>query len=107
MSGSMARSRGLQDIRTHAGRAEEIRLPHQVLLRVAWLEMEKHRRVSERQSAVHRMRNIEQRVKEIETEQQSLLEKVPISRQSRRRHPQRGCDARNGGGNGAGFKIRY
>ena len=96
--------RGVQDIRTHAGRAEELRLPHQVLLRVAWLEMEKYRRVSERQSAAHRVQNIDQRVREIEDEQQTLMSKVGSGRES--------CSPNSGSESGgdskeSGFKIRY
>lgn len=94
--------RGLQDIRTHAGRAEETRLPHQALLKVAWLEMEKYRRVSERQSAAHRVRSIDERVREIELEQQRLISTVRVPRQSCNSDCEDRCDSRE-----SGFKIRY
>lgn len=94
--------RGLQDIRTHAGRAEETRLPHQVLLRVAWLEMEKYRRMSERQSAALRVRSIDQRLREIDLEQQSLMSTVRLPKQSCNSDCEDPCDSRK-----SGFKIRY
>jgi len=96
------RIRGLQDIRTHAGRADETRLPHQALLRIAWLEMEKYRHVSERQSAVQRVRSIDERVREIGLEQQRLTSLVRVPRQSCNSDCEDGCDSRP-----SGFKIRY
>lgn len=75
--------RGVEDIRTHSGRTEETRLPHQALLRVAWLEMEKHRRVEEKRSATRRVRSIERRVEEIEAEQDELMKKVSAVRRRR------------------------
>lgn len=96
--------RALQDIRTHAGRAEETRLPHQALLRVAWLEMEKCRRASERRSAAHRVRNIDERVREIEREQERLMSKVRLAKECRSASSESGNsrDSRD-----SSFKIRY
>jgi len=94
--------RGLQDIRTHAGRAEDIRLPHQALLRVAWLEMEKYRRVTEKRTAVHRVQSIDERVREIELEQHRLMSTVRVPRPPSNSDCEDRCDSRQ-----SGFKIRY
>ncbi|MFW6158534.1 MAG: hypothetical protein ACOC8E_04165 [Planctomycetota bacterium] len=98
--------RGVDDIRTHAGRAEETRLPHQALLRVAWLEMEKHRRVTEKRSASRRVRSIERRLKEIEAEQDELMKKVSAVR---RRRPAGRAQTQTAGRppKENAFKLRY
>ena len=99
-----SKMRGMKDIRTHAGRADETRLPHQALLRVAWLEMEKYRHVSERLSAAHRVANIDERVRQIEDEQQVLMSKVGLTKGA--------CDPNSDpegerDSQGSSFKIRY
>lgn len=107
MPGPMRKIRGLRDIKTHAGRAEATRLPHQALLRVAWLEMEKHRRKSEKESAMHRVRSIDRRLKEIEAEQANLMEKVELGKQSGNCDSDQGCENKDQDSKGSGFKIHY
>jgi hypothetical protein len=64
--------RGLQDIRTLSGRVDEASLPHRAYMKLACLEMEKERRKAERNSAVQRVRNIDARIRDIETEQAAV-----------------------------------
>lgn len=64
--------RGLQDIKTMSGRADEAVLPHRAYLKLACLEMEKARRSTERNSAVQRARDIDARIRDIETEQAAV-----------------------------------
>ena len=66
--------RGLQDIGTLAGRVDQVVLPHKAYLRVACLEMEKARRGKERESAAHRIENIDARFQEIDAEEAALLQ---------------------------------
>lgn len=66
--------RGLQDIRTHSGRVDEAHHPYKAYMKVAALEMEKARRGNERESAMHRVRNIDARFKEIDAEKAAMLQ---------------------------------
>ena len=67
-------ARGLQDIRTLSGRMDPIFLPHKAHMRIGCLEMEKARRGTEKSSALHRLKGIDARLKEIEAEKALLLE---------------------------------
>ena len=104
MSVPTRRIRGVQDIRTHAGRAQETGLRHQALLKGACLEMEKYRRAGERRSAVHRVQSIDERVREIEREQERLMSKVRLAKECRSASSESGNsrDSRD-----SSFKIRY
>jgi hypothetical protein len=66
--------RGLQDIRTLAGRPDIINEPYRTYMRITAIEMEKARKNKERESALHRVGIIEARVKEIDAEKKGLLE---------------------------------
>jgi len=68
--------RGLQDILTYSGRVDRTFQPHKAHLKLAVLEMEKVRRGKERESAVHRIRNIDARFGEIEAEKGALLQSL-------------------------------
>lgn len=68
--------RGLQDIQTHSGRSEEGFLPHKAYMRISCLEMEKARRGKERESAAHRIKNIDARFEDIEAEKAELLNQI-------------------------------
>jgi len=98
-------SKGLRDIRTHSGKVDQLAIPHMAYMNISCLEMEKARREKERSSALNRINNIEQRLREIETEKDSLLRglgerkdaplrKTPVSKDSV-------TTAKTG------FKIRY
>jgi len=64
--------RGLQDMRTLSGRVDEAALPHRAYMKLACLELEKARRKIERNSAVQRTRDIDARIRDIETEQAAV-----------------------------------
>jgi hypothetical protein len=69
-------TRTSQNIQTLSGRADQKRLPHKTFLRIACLEMERERRGQERRSALHRLRSIEDRFREIDEEKQRLLDEI-------------------------------
>jgi hypothetical protein len=101
--------KGLQDIRTLAGRVDQASIPYKAFMKLGALEMEKYRRGEEKMSAMNRIENIDARFKEIENEKTGLLEVLkeqdkncrpkgvgpaePIKPQTRR--------------STGGFKIRY
>jgi hypothetical protein len=68
--------RGLRDIRTLSGRANETLHPHTAYMRITCLEMERARRNKERASAVRLVEKIDTRFKEIEAEKDRLLRAV-------------------------------
>jgi len=68
--------RGVQDIRTIAGRADQEALPYKIYMRVCCLEMEEFRRNKERESALQRVRNIDARIQEIKAEKTSLMQSL-------------------------------
>lgn len=94
--------RGVKDIRTHAGRTNAAAPPYQAYFRIGALEMETARRAKERQSAMKRVDNIDDRVREIEAEKDMLLKKIAADRQ--RLLPERSNHKKDAPGN---FKIRY
>jgi hypothetical protein len=110
--------RGLQSIRTHTGRSHSTTSPHQAYMRISVLEMEKHRRNQEKEKALEKVREIEARFQEIDTEKGELLQivgeekrgnKTPsnvgtvVTRHSRRQQSNFNNSARAG----AGLKIKY
>jgi hypothetical protein len=66
-------SRGLQDIHTMTERISSVDNPQKKYLSLAMLELEKARRNKEKQSATQRVTNINQRIADIQAEQQELL----------------------------------
>lgn len=94
--------RGVQHIRTLAGRSDQSRQPYQAYLRIGALEMEKARRTKERESAMMRVNNIDARCNEIEAEKKALLKMVAEDRQEdcQKKHSNKKCAPGN-------FKIRY
>jgi len=68
--------RGLTDIRTLSGSVDQAAIPYRAYMKLSCLEMEKLRRGKERESAVHRMRNIDARFQEIETEKAALFDSL-------------------------------
>ena len=68
--------RSLQDIPTLSGRVDQVSEPYRAYMRISCLEMEKVRRGKERESAMHRVNNIEERFREIEKEKALLLKRV-------------------------------
>ena len=70
---SAKRIKGVEALRTLAGRADHAAEPHRGYLRLACLEMERSRRGQERKSAMDRVRSIDDRFQEIDVEQSTLL----------------------------------
>ncbi len=59
---------------------------YRAYMRIGCLEMEKLRRGVERESAMHRVRNIDARSKEMEAEMNSLLERLGLGHSSLEGH---------------------
>lgn len=79
--------RGLQDIRTLSGSVDQRSVPYQAYMRITVLEMEKARREKEKESAVHRVKNIDSRFREIEDEKDDLLRALGERGDSNSRDP--------------------
>jgi len=65
--------RGVQDIRTLSGSVDEGTIPYKAYMKISILEMEKFRRGKERQSALERVRRIDQRFLDIEAARQEIF----------------------------------
>lgn len=65
--------RGLRDIRTRSGSVERSDVPYMAFMKISCLEMEKARREKEKSSSEWRIKNIDDRLKEIESEKDKLL----------------------------------
>ncbi len=66
-------SRTVRDIKTLAGKADDLLTPHKMYMRLFALETERHRRQQERLSAMLRVTNIDARCVEIDREKEQLL----------------------------------
>jgi hypothetical protein len=115
--------RSVRDIRTYSGRVDAGGVPYMGYLKIGCLEMEKARREKERDGALARVRNIDSRIHDIDTERDLILRKLgehkdanqaSISRNDGTRHKSSGAPDRSsfqsGNGNNRdkdGFKIRY
>lgn len=65
--------RGVQDIRTRSGSADEDAIPYKAYMKLSILEMEKFRRGKEKQSALNKVDHIDQRFRDIEVERQEIM----------------------------------
>jgi len=65
--------KGVQDIRTLSSRVDEGTIPYKAYMKLSILEMEKFRRGKEKQSALDRVHNIDQRFLDIEAERQEVI----------------------------------
>ena len=79
--------RGVQDIRTLSGRVDEGTIPYKAYMKLSILEMEKFRRGKEKQSALERVRNIDQRFRDIEAERQKIITALEAKGIRRQRLP--------------------
>ena len=70
--------RGVQDIKTHSGRADEGAIPYKAYMKLSILEMEKFRRGKERQNALEKIAQIDQRFRDIEAERQEIIGSLEI-----------------------------
>ena len=69
-------TKGLNQIRTLSGLADQLSLPYRSYMQITCLEMERARRNMERKSASQRIALIDARVQEIEKAKQDLLQAV-------------------------------
>ncbi len=65
--------RGIQDIKTLTGRADEGAIPYKAYMKLSILEMEKFRRGKEKTSALARVSHIDQRFRDIEVEREEIM----------------------------------
>ena len=70
--------RGLQNIRSHSGRVDQVSEPYRVFLKIGSLEMEKARRGKERESAMLRVKAIDDRFQDIDAEKAKLLKELDL-----------------------------
>jgi len=102
--------KGLQDIRTISGRGDDMSIPYKAYMKLSVLEMEKYRRGKEKQSALEKVRNIDQRFQDIEAEKQKLILSLEAQKADRRPISKRcalgGPEAAPRTTTGS-FKIRY
>lgn len=100
-------SRGLQDIRTISGRIDDRFVPHKAYMKLSVLEMEKFRRGMEKQSALNKVSEIDQRFKDIEAEKRGIL----ASLEGHGGHPRRPDEPEQQAppprATSGSFKIRY
>jgi hypothetical protein len=68
--------RGLRDIHTLAGKADQIALPYKVYMHITCLEMERVRKNQEKKSACQRIAAIDARLLEVDVEKAALLKSV-------------------------------
>jgi hypothetical protein len=66
-------TRSVRDIKTLAGKSDDLLSPHKLYMRLFALETERHRRMQERASAMLRVNNIDVRCAEIDQEMKQLL----------------------------------
>lgn len=71
--------RRLQDIRTLEGWVDLANQPYRAFMKITCLEMEKARRGKERESALNRVNNIDERLREIELEKANLMKILGMS----------------------------
>jgi DNA repair exonuclease SbcCD ATPase subunit len=64
--------RSVKDIHTHSGSVAQAAIPYKMYMRISCLEMEKARRLKEKEQALARIDLIDTRVMEIEAEKQAL-----------------------------------
>jgi hypothetical protein len=69
-------TKSVRDIKTLSGRVDQASLPYRAYMKLSCLEMEKARRLRERESASQRIANIDARLQEIEAEEEELLQSV-------------------------------
>ncbi len=99
--------RGLKTIRTLAGKGSRVVVPHRAHLLIACLEIEKARCATERTSELRRLAELDTRLREIDAEQEALMESLAEQRKAR------GGEARDGGVKTARsrvpvpFRIKY
>ena len=102
-------TRGLKNIPTLSRRADQRAAPHRTYMQITCLEMEKARRGSERKAASRRIADLDTRIREIDEEEQALLQKLPNSfpRNSMRQASVETRAQLPPKSSGPGFRVRY
>jgi len=103
-------SKGLTNIRTLAGRVDQLRVPYRCYMQITCLEMEKARRGAERKSAMARVDAIDRRFACIEREKAATLRRIqegPSLSRPARRQPSSVRETPAPAPPGTGFRIRY
>lgn len=77
--------RGVQDIRTLSGSADEGAIPYKAYMKLSILEMEKFRRGKEKTNALEMVHHIDQRFVDIEAERQKIM--IALESKGIRRRP--------------------
>lgn len=99
--------RGLRDVRTISGSIDDRSVPFRAYMKLSVLEMEKFRRGKERLSAIAKLRDIDERFKDIDAEKREILAAMDASGGNLVRAGEPGrrtAPTRSGAGS---FKIRY
>ena len=101
--------RGVEDIRTRSGSADEGAIPYKAYMKLSILEMEKFRRGKEKTSALERVHHIDQRFRDIEAERQKIITALEVMGIRRRRLPGLEAPSRTAAPRTATgpFKIKY
>ncbi len=97
--------RGLQDIRTNSGKIDHLSHPHMAYMRISCLEMEKARKIKEKDSALRRIAIIDDRIREIEEEKRDI-QRVMAEQEATQKQPC-GCQNNRAPCENDIFKIRY
>jgi len=97
----------LQDIRTNSGKVDLLSEPYRAFMRISALEMEKARRGKERTSAMHRVKQIDARFREIEKEKAFLLEGLGGLKAIKTHTPGNRTPQPAGLNTARSFKLRY
>jgi len=103
-------TRGLNHIRTLAGRGDVLRLPYHCYMQVTCLEMEKARRGAERRSAMERVAAIDKRLACIEREKAEALMRIaegPAPPKPARKQQVVVRETSGPAAGRTGFRIRY
>ena len=102
--------RRLQDIKTIAGKVDKLSHPHTAYLRISCLEMERARKIKEKESAMRRVAMIDERLKEIDAEKSQIKDILDRKEAAVRAADLASSSSRSPGGGEEdfdGFKIRY
>lgn len=70
--------RSVRDIRTYSDKVNTSTLPYKVYMRISCLEMEKARRLKEREGAVERVHKLDSRIKALDEERGKLQEAINL-----------------------------
>ena len=82
--------RGVSDLRTHAGKPEQVIVPYKAYMAITALEMETFRRETERRNLITRLQSVRGRLRRIGAEKAALLarlEALPAPRPARGASP--------------------